>query len=142
MQLRRNQAGKLPHERSLRPLPLVEVSTPLTDDWKPLLANPDAKGLVRDEVVGKIPSILRLWLVQETGRREKITEIIFQDFEQSSSPPSTPVSITKSMFSVGDLWMGSLLVGVPLTSTSGSRPRLDNITGAEVGLIVFEPSEF
>ena len=38
--------------------------------------------------------------------------------------------------------MGSILVGVPLTSTSGSRPRLDDITGAEVGLIVFEPSEF
>ena len=114
----------------------------LADDGKPWFENPDTKDLVRDEIVGRVLPILRPWIDPDTGRTEKIANIISQDFEHSfldalcpSSSP--PLGVLQSMFSMGDLWTGSIIVGAS-PAASSSNPSFDAITEVEVGLIDWE----
>ena len=120
---------------------LLFKSQTLTDGGKLWFENPDTKDLVRNEVVEKILPSLQPWIDPDTGRGEKIAKIISQDFEHSfldvllhSSPSSS--SIPKSMFSMGDLWTGSIIVGPPPAASSSSH----STGGAEVevGLIDWE----
>ena len=124
---------------------LLSKSQTLSDGGKPWFENPDAVDFVRDEIVGKTLPILQSWLSEETGRNEKVAEIVSQDFERSfldafysslSPPPQT--STLSPMFLTGDLWTGSVLVGVPPTSASSSDPGLNAVKGVEVGLIDWE----
>jgi hypothetical protein len=124
---------------------LLSKSRTLSGEGKPWFESPDVRDYVRDQIVGKILPTLQSWLTEETDRNEKVAEIVFQDFEQSFldasrsllSPPS-PTSIPNSMFSIGDLWTGSILVGVPPTSASSPDPGLNAGKGVEVGLIDWE----
>ena len=119
---------------------LLSKSRVLTEDGKPWFENPDTKDLVRDEIVGKILPVLRPHFCSGTGVEEKIAQIISQDFELSfldalhsslSSSPST--AVPRLMFSVGDLWTGSFLVGV--SPASGSTFGINEV---EVGFIDWE----
>ena len=124
---------------------LLSRSQALTEDGKPWLENPDAKDLMRVKAVGRVLPILQAHFGPGADRNEKIAEIISQDFEQSfldaphpslPSPPSTAVA--KSMFSVGDLWVGSFLVDTSPGPHSSSDPNLDENTQVKVGLIDWE----
>ena len=124
---------------------LLSKSQTLSDEGKPWFENPDTAGLVRDEVVGKVLPILQSWLTEETGRNEKVAEIVSQDFERSfldafrsSSSPPSPTTTPSSMFSIGDLWTGSILVGVSPTSASSPDFSPNAPTGVEVGPIDWE----
>ena len=124
---------------------LLSKSQTLSDEGKPWFENPDTADLVRDEVVGKILPILQSWLTEETGRNEKVAEIVSRDFERSfldafrsSSSPPSPTTTPSSMFSIGDLWTGSILVGVSPTSASSPDFSPNAATGVEVGLIDWE----
>ena len=120
---------------------LLSKSQTLTDDGKPWFENPDTKDIVRDEIVGKILPILRPHFGLGADVGAKIAETISRDFDQSfldslhpslSSSPSA--SVTKLMFSSGDLWTGSLLIGVSSTSS----PNFDACAEVEIGFIDWE----
>ena len=120
---------------------LLLKSQTLADNGNLWFENPEAKDFVRDKIVGNILPILRPWIDQDTGRAEKIAKIISQDFEHSfldtlhpSSSPSP--GIQKSMFSTGDLWTGSIIVGTS-PAASSSNPNFGG-TEVEVGLIDWE----
>ena len=126
---------------------LLSKSQTVADDGNLWFENPDTKDLIRNEIVGRILPILQPHFDPDTDTAEKLANIISQDFEHSflstlhSSPtpsPSTNVPKSKSMFSMGDLWAGSILVGHPPT-TPGSTPTLDRTTEVvELGLIDWE----
>ena len=124
---------------------LLESQT-VTDDGKLWFENPDTKDLVRTEIVDKILPILRPHFDPDTGRPEKIAKIIRQDFEnsfldtlRSSSTPPLSSDVPKMMFSMGDLWTGSILVGVPPAKAPGYNPTLDGTeVEVELGLIDWE----
>jgi len=117
---------------------LLLKSQTLADDGRLLFENPDTEDLIRTEIVGKVLPILRPWIDTETGRIEKIAKIISQDFEHSFletlHPSSSPsFGVPKSMFSMGDLWTGSIIAGAsPVTSSS------DAMMEVKVGLIDWE----
>jgi len=105
---------------------LLLKSQSLTGDGKQWFENPDTKDLVRDEIVGKILPIQRPHFNPDTDRPENIAKLISQDFETSflnalRSSSNTP----KMMFSNGDLWMGSILVGSPPSSTEVELGLID-----------------
>ena len=120
---------------------LLSKSQALTGDGKLWFENPDNEDTVRDQIVGNILPIKTPRVTPNMGKVEKMVGTIFQDFEHgflhtlhpASSPPS---SVPNSMFSIGDLWTGSILVGAP-PSTSDSNPN-HNGTHVEVGLIDWE----
>jgi len=121
---------------------LLLKSQTLTDEGKPWFENPDTKDFVRNEIVGKVLPILRPWIDPDTGRTEEIARIISQDFEHSfldalylSSSP--PLGIPQLMFSMGDLWTGSIIVGAS-SAASSSDPGFDAVTEVDVGLIDWE----
>jgi hypothetical protein len=119
------------------PTLLLKTQT-LTDEGKLWFENPDTKDLVRTEIVGKVLPTLRPWIDPETGRTEKIAKIITEDFERGFleilHPSSSPsFDVPQSMFSMGDLWTGSIIVGAsPATS------NFDAMMGVEVGLVDWE----
>ena len=119
---------------------LALESQRLTTEGKLWFENPDTKGLIRDEIVGKILPILQPWVDPGTDRMERILKIISQDFECSfletlhSSPSS---GVPQSMFSMGDLWTGSIIVCTSPAASSSNRD-FGVITGVEVGLIDWE----
>lgn len=124
---------------------LLSKSQTLTADGKPWFENTEADEAVRTGIVGRILPILQAHFGSEMNGKEKIAEIISQDFEQSflnarhPSPSSTPSGgVTKSMFSVGDLWVGSFLVGSPPISDLRSNPNFDANTRVELGFIDWE----
>jgi len=131
VRFRWNEAGGRHCERS--------KSQELTDDGKPWPENPDTYDYIRDEVSAKILPTLRSWVSPATGTSERVANIISRDFEHTllgaphlSSAPSP--SVPKLMFSTGDIWTGSIIVG--------SSPAASNVsggkTGVEVGLIDWE----
>ena len=124
---------------------LVSKSQTLTDDGKLWFENPENKDIVRDRITGSTLPIQRPRVTPDTGKVEKMVGTILQEIEDgflhtvplgsSSSPPS---GVPKLMFSIGDLWTGSILVGAPNT-TSGSNPNTSFNGGeVEVGLIDWE----
>ena len=119
---------------------LALESQRLTAEGKLWFENPDTKDLIRDEIVGKILPILQPWIDPGTDRTERIVKIISQDFECSSletlrSSPS--LGVPQSMFSMGDLWTGSIIVCTSPAASSSNRD-FGAITGVEVGLIDWE----
>ena len=122
---------------------LLSKSQTLTEDGKPWFENPDTNDLVRNEIVGRILPILRSYFDTNTDRPEKIAKIISRDFDNSflhtlrSSSISSPSSnVPNSMFSMGDLWTGSILVGAS-PAISGSDSGFDS-PEVELGLIDWE----
>ena len=121
---------------------LLLRSQRLADDGKLLFENPDTKYLIRAGIVGKVLPILQPWIDPETGRTEKISKIISQDFEhgflETLHPSSSPsFDLPQSMFSVGDLWTGSIIVGAsPATLSSDSS--FDAMIGVNIGVIDWE----
>lgn len=122
---------------------LLSKSQTLTDDGKPWFENPEANDLVRCNIVGKILPTLQANLDPRRGGKEKIAEIISEDFEQSfldvlhsSSSPSA--GVTKSMFSAGDLWTGSFIVGASPAYDSNLDPNSDANRPVELGFIDWE----
>ena len=117
---------------------LLLKSRTLADDGRLLFENPDTKNFMRTEIVRKVFPLLRPWIDPGTGRAEKIAKIISQDFEHSFletlHPSSSPsFNFPQSMFSIGDLWTGSIIAGAsPATSSS------DAMTGVKVGLVDWE----
>ena len=114
---------------------LVLESQALTDGGRPWLENPDTKGLVREQVVDKILPILQPRIDPGADRTEKIAKIIYQDFEcgflETLHPSSSPsFDVARLMFSMGDLWTGSII--------AGASPGSDPTTEVEVGLIDWE----
>jgi len=121
---------------------LLLKSQELADDGKPWFENLDTKGFIRDEILGKIFPILRPRLNPATDTSEKIANIISKDFEHAfistlhlSSTPSP--GVPKLMFSMGDLWTGSILVGAPPTASDSSNST-GNKMEVEIGLIDWE----
>ena len=122
---------------------LLLKSQTLTEDGKLWFENPDTKDLIQNEIVGRILPILRPHFDPGTSRPEKIAEIISRDFETSfldafpsSSTSPLPSNVPKFMFSMGDLWTGSILVGLPPASHN-SKPSVGG-TEVELGLIDWE----
>ena len=122
---------------------LLSKSQSLTDDGKLWFDNPDAMDFVRDEIVGKILPTLRAHFGPGTDVGEKIAETISRDFDRSFlddlHPSQSPLSSTGakiSMFSSGDLWMGSFLVDA--SPASGSNHGLDTNAEVEIGFIDWE----
>ena len=123
---------------------LLSKSQTVTDDGNLWFENPGTKDLLQNEIVGRILPILRPHFDPDTGRPEEIAKIISQDFETSfldtlySSSASSPSEsgVPKFMFSMGDLWTGSILVGFP-PITPSSNPILGH-TDVELGLIDWE----
>jgi hypothetical protein len=111
---------------------LLSRSKTLTDDGKPWFDNPEAKDFVRNEIVKKILLILQAQFGSVADGRDKLVDTISQDFEQSflesryPSSSSSSLPVTNSMFSTGDLWTGSILVGHPSPNSDAE---------VEVGLI-------
>ena len=121
---------------------LLSKSQELTGDGKLWFDNPDTEDIVRDQIVGSILPIRRPRVTPDMGKVEKVVGTIFQDFDHgflhTLRPLSSPCSgAPRLMFSMGDLWMGSILVGAP-HSTSNSKPSFDGTEGVEVGLIDWE----
>ena len=121
---------------------LLLKSQTLADNGKLWFENPDAKDLIRAEIVEKVLPILRPWIDPETGRTEKIARVISRDFEHGfletlhlSSSPS--FDVPQSMFSMGDLWTGSIIVDAS-PATSSSDPNFGAMMEAKVGLIDWE----
>ena len=121
---------------------LLSESQKLTDDGKLWFENPDTKDLTRDKIMGRVLPILQPWNDIETGRTEKIAKLISQDFERSFldvlySPSSPSFGVPQSMFSMGDLWTGSIIVGAPPTAPS-PNPSSDALAEVNIGLIDWE----
>jgi len=125
---------------------LLSKSQTVTEDGQLWFENPDTKDLVRDEIVGRILPILRPHFDPDTDKPEKLAKIISQDFEngfldtiiRSSSSPSCDSNISTSMFSMGDLWTGSILVGLsPASPNTNPNVTVDS-TEVELGLIDWE----
>ena len=117
---------------------LLSKSQLLTDNGRRWFENPETKDFVRDEVVGKVLPIIRLYLGPPA---EKIANTISQDFQRNfldfchpplSSSPSSQV--TQSMFSVGDLWTESFLIVTPFLDPN----YLDEKTEPGIGFIDWE----
>ncbi|KAF9779002.1 hypothetical protein BJ322DRAFT_1090915 [Thelephora terrestris] len=122
---------------------LLSKSQLLTNDGKLWFQNSDAEDYVRDEILGRILPILQLHFGPGTDVGERIADTISRDFDRSFlddlHPPPPPLSstgVTRSMFSAGDLWMGSFLIGAP--PVSGTCPSLDAETEVEIGFIDWE----
>ena len=120
---------------------LLSKSQTVTNDGKLWFENPDTKDFVQNEIVGRILPILQPHFDPDTGRPEKIAKIISQDFETGflSTPHSPPSSdVPKTMFSMGDLWTGSILVGFPPTAPDPRSNPTPDRTEVELGLIDWE----
>ena len=120
---------------------LLFKSQTSTGDGRLWFENPDTKDLVRNEIVGKILPALRPWIDTDTDKAEKVAKIISQDFEHSFLDTFRPSSLSSSsvpkmMFSMGDLWTGSIIVDTS-PATSSSHPGMDG-TEVEVGLVDWE----
>jgi len=120
---------------------LLLKSQTLADDGKAWFENPATKDLVREEIVKKVFPILQPRIDPETDRAEKIARIISQDFDHGFLETLHPSSshapvVQQSMFSMGDLWTGSIIVGASPTASS-SNPSF-GATEVEVGLIDWE----
>ena len=120
---------------------LLLKSQTLTDDGKAWCENPAAKDFIRDQIVKKVLPILQPWVDPGQGRAEKIAGIISQDFDlgflETLHPSSSPSpGVPQLMFSMGDLWTGSIIVGVSPT-ISRFNPRFD-ATKVEIGLVDWE----
>lgn len=122
---------------------LLIESRRLTGDGKPWFENPDTEDIVRDRILGRILPIHRPRVAPDTGKLKKFAEIIPQDFERgfynTLLPLSSPsLSFPKPIFSMGDLWTGSILVGTPPPAGSNPNPISSDGTEVEVGLIDWE----
>ena len=110
---------------------LVLGSQALTDSGRPWFENPDTKGVVREQVVDKILPILQPRIDPGADMTERVTKIIYQDFERGFLETLHPSSsFARLMFSMGDLWTGSII--------AGASPGSDATTEVEVGLIDWE----
>jgi len=122
---------------------LMSKSRTLTADGNLWFENPENKDIVRDQIVGNILPIQRPLVTPDMGKVEEMVGTILQDIKdgflhtlgQSFSPPT---GVPGLMFSIGDLWTGSILVGSPhATSDSNSNTSL-NGAQVEVALIDWE----
>ena len=117
-------------------------SQALTADGKLWFENPENKDIVRDQIVGRILPIQRPRVTPDMSKVEKMVGTILQDVESSFLPnlcPSfSPPCVPELMFSIGDLWTGSILVGSPHTTSDSNSNTSLNGAEVEVALIDWE----